>query len=673
MKKLTVLLVLSFSIIFVFAQKRPNIIFILTDDLGYGDIGVFNQNLRKSQQNPGIPFTQTPHIDQLANSGAMLMQHYSAAPVCAPSRASLFLGQNQGHANVRDNQFDKALANNYTMPGLLKKLGYRTGLFGKWGLQGTGKDTSAWVAHPLKRGFDHFYGYMRHADGHEHYPKEGVYRGKKEVWNDYTEVSAGLDKCYTADLWTASAKQWIVEQTKTGKSQPFFAFISYNTPHAVLELPTQAYPNGSGLSGGVQWIGRPGAMINTAAGKPDTYYHPDYKNATYDNDINPATPEIQWPDVYKRYATSVRRIDDAVGDVMKLLKDLKIDENTLVIFSSDNGPSIESYLSTPFKANFFGSFGPFDGIKRDCWEGGLRMPAIANWKGRIAAGKKIENVNAAYDWLPTFLDAAGVASPLSIDGVSLLPSLTGRGKVNQSKVYVEYAVEGTSPNYEEFGINHRKRVRNQMQMIRLGQYVGVRYDIKNHDDDFEIYDVVKDPGQRNNLDMTMPELQTQMKDEVLQQRRVDKEAARPYDEALVPAINKTVKPGLLWSFKAGQFDWLTAASNADKKNVVLDFAQIKDQQLGEGVVTISGYIQIPKEGEYTFYGSEGRRSFLRIHQVGVIDSDATNGKNNEGKIKLKSGLHPFTFSFANSRERVVFEWSTDTSPRTAIPASILFN
>lgn len=371
-----------------FAQKAPNIIFILTDDLGYGDVGVFNQNLRKHMNIRSKPYLQTPHIDQLALGGAMLMQHYAAAPVCAPSRSSLFLGQNQGHANVRNNQFDKALANNYTMPGTLKTLGYQTALFGKWGLQGTGKEPSSWVAHPLKRGFTHFYGYMRHADGHEHYPKEGIYRGKKEVWNDYEEVAGGLDNCYTADLWTAAAKQWIVNQTKITSQQPFFAFIAYDTPHAVLELPTQAYPKGGGLTGGMQWLGKTGAMINTASNVPDSYYHPEYANATYDDDANAATPEIPWPDVYKRYATSVRRIDDAVGDLMKLLKDLKIEENTLVVFSSDNGPSIESYLSTPFRANFFESFGPFDGIKRDCWEGGLRMPAIANWKGHIATGKK---------------------------------------------------------------------------------------------------------------------------------------------------------------------------------------------------------------------------------------------------------------------------------------------
>ncbi|RYG21217.1 MAG: sulfatase [Chitinophagaceae bacterium] len=669
-KRTILLLAFSLIVLLSFGQKRPNIIFILTDDLGYGDIGVFYQNLRKSQNIRNQPFTQTPNLDKLANGGAMLMQHYSAAPVCAPSRASLFLGQNQGHANIRDNQFDKALANNYTMPGVLRNLGYQTALFGKWGLQGTGKDTASWIAHPLKRGFDYFYGYMRHADGHEHYPKEGVYRGKKEVWNNYKEVSAGLDKSYTTDLWTASAKQWITDKAEH-TDKPFFAFISFDAPHAALELPTQRYPEGGGLTGGLQWKGKPGEMINTASGLPDTYYHPDYASTTYDDDQNPLTQEIPWPDVYKRYATSVRRIDDAIGDLMHLLRDLKIEENTLVVFSSDNGPSIESYLSTPFKANFFGSFGPFDGIKRDCLEGGLRMPAIASWKGHIAANKKIETANAAYDWLPTFLDVLGAKPPLSVDGVSLLPVLLNKNVPNKSSVYVEYFVAGTSPNYDEFDSRHRKKIRNQMQLIRVDQYVGVRYDIKTHMDNFEIYDVVKDPGQRHNLAASMPDLQARMKIEVLQRRRIDSEAVRPYDVEFVPSISKSTKPGISWRFEAGKAKWLSLASPLIKPKTSTDFNAIANARLGEGTVTVSGYIDVPKDSEYTFYSASSEPSFLRIHHIGVIDADYKKAEINQGTIKLKAGLHPFIFSYARSTKGVVLEWASDSFTREAVAAKVL--
>ena len=181
-------------------SSKPNIIFILTDDLGYGDIGVFFQNQRKNSGDPSKPYVLTPHIDQLAKSGAQLTQQYCNAPVCAPSRASLLTGVKQGNAHVKDNQFDKALENNHTIATVLKKAGYTTIAIGKWGLQGEKEEAPNWPSHPLKRGFDHYFGYMRHADGHEHYSVEGVYRGKKEILEDYTNVVAWLNKCYTKNL-----------------------------------------------------------------------------------------------------------------------------------------------------------------------------------------------------------------------------------------------------------------------------------------------------------------------------------------------------------------------------------------------------------------------------------------------------------------------------------------
>jgi arylsulfatase A-like enzyme len=271
-----------------------------------------------------------------------LTDHYCPAPVCAPSRASLMLGVHQGHANVRDNQFDKALENNHTLASVLKAAGYITAIIGKWGLQGKGKNLAEWPAYPTKRGFDYYFGYIRHSDGHEHYPKEGTHRGAKQVWDNSREVSAELDKCYTSDLWAARAKKWIMDQHATNAAQPFFIYLAFDTPHAAIELPTQAYPSGSGAHGGLQWLGENGHMINTATGKVDSWMDPDYANATWDNDRNPKTPEVPWPNVYKRYATAVRRIDNCVGDVLQLLRDLHLDHNTMVIFSSDNGPSKES-------------------------------------------------------------------------------------------------------------------------------------------------------------------------------------------------------------------------------------------------------------------------------------------------------------------------------------------
>ncbi|MFH6991736.1 sulfatase-like hydrolase/transferase [Flavobacterium sp. FlaQc-48] len=656
------------------AQKKPNIIFILTDDLGYGDVGVFYQNNRKLENVRSNPYTQTPNIDQLAKNGAMLMQHYAAAPVCAPSRASLFLGQNQGHANIRDNQFDKALEDNYTMPGLLKKLGYRTALFGKWGLQGIGKDTLAWVAHPLKRGFDYFFGYMRHSDGHEHYPKEGLYGGRREVWNNFKEVSSDLDKCYTADLWTACAKKWIVENQQNSPEEPFFAFISYDTPHAVLELPTQTYPKGGGLNGGLQWLGKPGQMINTASGTIDSYRYPEYKSATYDDDKNSLTPEVPWPDTYTRYASSVRRIDDAVGDLMQLLKDLKIEDNTIVVFTSDNGPSKESYLPkgyTSYQANFFDSFGPFAGIKRDCLEGGLKMPAIVTWEGHIISGKQIQTANAAYDWLPTFIEAAGETAPASVNGVSLVPVLTGKGKAKQSEIYIEYFEKGNTPSYAEFSPENRDRKRNQMQLIRVRDYVGLRYNVISHNDDFEIYNIVNDPGQTNNLAPTLSDLQSEMKARTLQMHRLDTLAKRPYDDEFIPAVKGVrVKRQINWQFFPEKVNWLHDVNTPVKK--AINFSAV-DAGQAEGVVCAEGYIQIPTSGEYTFYTLPGVKSFLKVHDIGVIDADFNNGKNTYGKLRLKAGLHPFKLYYKNSTEKPILKWSSDKIEQQEIPSKLLFS
>ena len=427
---------------------KPNILFILCDDLGYGDVGVFFQNLRQKQAEP-CHFT--PKIDTMAAEGIQLPHHYCPAPVCAPSRASLLLGVHQGHANVRDNQFDKELDHNHTLATVMKGAGYATAAIGKWGLQGKPAPAPPdWPAHPLNRGFDYYYGYIRHADGHEHYPKEGIYRKPKEVWDNRTEVSTNLDKCYTTDLFTARAKHWLADHQRTNASQPFFLYLAYDTPHATLELPTQAYPPGGGTNGGLQWLGQPGHMINTASGTVDSWYHPDYASATWDHDKNPSTPPVPWPDVYKRFATDVRRIDDCVGDLLQLLKDLGLDQNTLVVFTSDNGPSRESYLKEPYEPTFFHSFGPFDGIKRDCWEGGLRVGAIARWPGRVPANRVSPLPCAFWDWMPTFAAMAGLPAPARSDGVSLLPTLTGRSVQRPSTIYVEYFLAGRTPKYDEF-------------------------------------------------------------------------------------------------------------------------------------------------------------------------------------------------------------------------------
>ena len=640
---------------------RPNILLILSDDLGYGDVGAFYQNQRAALHDRSVPFFATPQIDTLARDGVKLTQHYCGAPVCAPSRASLLMGLTQGHANVRDNQFDKALADTLTMGSVLRQSGYATAAIGKWGLQGkpgeganaanetensesAGGNPTSWPAYPTKRGFDFYFGYVRHMDGHFHYPKED----HREVWENNREVSGDLDLCYTTDLFTARAKKWIVEHTASQPQQPFFIYLAFDTPHAKLQNPPCAYPPGGGLRGGVQWTGKPHAMLNTATGTMDGYMFPDYASGTWNDDHNPATPEVPWPDVQKRYANDVRRIDFAVGDVLQLLKDLKIDDNTLVVFTSDNGPSVESYLpKEPYAPTFFRGFGPFDGIKRDTLEGGEREPTLVRWPRGISAGRVISQPSGQWDWLATFADLAGLPAPAASDGVSLVPSLTGRGQQRTGTLYVEYFEHGKTPGFQDFSPAHRGRTRNQMQSVYLDGYKGIRYDVKSAADDFEIYDLAKDPQEARNLagDPKSAALQVAMKARVLQVRKPDASAKRPYDDAFVPPVEKEPenKPGVTQSLFKGAWPWLpdfrtlTPDNKTVSETVALP-AQAGDKPFG---VAFEGCFRIPADGEYTFTVAADGGAMLFVHDIRVIDEPRNPaGEISTGSVRLKAGWHP---------------------------------
>lgn len=642
--------------------KKPNIVFILTDDLGFGDIGVLFQKFRVDQNNGSVPAILTPNLDALAKNGALLTQ-YAAAPVCAPSRASLLLGVSQGHANVRDNQFDKALEDNYTLGSVLQTAGYTTMAIGKWGLQGKEKAPD-WPAHPLKRGFNEFYGYIAHSDGHEHYPKEGLVRGEKDVWHNYSEISEALDKCYTGDLFTAKAKDFIIDTHHKDKDQPFFLYLAYDTPHAALQLPTQAYPEGKGEKGGLQWLGNKGKMINTASGQPDSWIHPDFKNATYDHDGNSDSPPIIWPEIYKRYATIIRRIDDQVGDIVQLLGDLDIDKNTLLVFTSDNGPSKESYLSGNNKnylPSFFQSYGPFDGIKRDVLEGGVRMPTIAFWPGTISAGTIVEEPSISYDWLPTFTEIAGLPAPVRTDGFSLYPFLTGANDGKSSRpIYIEYFNGGKTPAYEDFADINKNKKRGQMQMIRLENYIGLRYNIKTGDEDFKIYDITLDPHQKNDLAGKFGELQKQMKTQVLQLRMPNPTAPRPYDNIAIPASSPAkVQNGLKWKSFNFSAPWLAKTEH-------LDFSEhgttrsinafLKKHSEKDKLYLIEGFVNIPVEGYYTISLKTDGKAFLRVHDAAVIDADYNYipGELKTGKVLLSKGYHPFKIYYTRFSKKMPF-------------------
>ncbi|WP_411846560.1 sulfatase-like hydrolase/transferase [Roseibacillus persicicus] len=616
----------------------PNIIFILCDDLGYGDLGVTWQNERSSGKKH-----HTPHLDRMAAEGVLMDRHYCPAPVCAPSRGSFLTGFHQGHCGIRNNQFDKALPNDHTVASTLKAGGYRTALVGKYGLQGKGKNAAEWPAYPTKRGFDDFFGYVRHADGHVHYPahewplgNSASHRSKKQVWWNDREVSATLDKCFTGDLFTAFAKKWIVEGLEEKPKQPFFLYLAYDTPHAALQLPTGPYPEGGGLEGGLQWTGKPGAMINTAQSQIDSWVHPDHK-------------QPGWTKTEKRQAGMIRRLDDSVGDLLQLLKDLEIDDNTLVIFTSDNGPHDVHYLAeAKYDATRFQSYGPLNGIKRDVLEGGIRTPTLVRWPEKIPAGKVNDTPSQFHDWMTTFLAAAGLPLPAQADGVSLLATLTGQGEQEDSTVYVEYAVGGRTPNYPDFEENHRNAPRKEMQVVLVDHYKGIRTHISKPDQPFRIYDLTTDQREKNNLAGTSPQfekLQKTMQERVIQIRRPNPSARRPYDSLPIPSISPIeTEQGLRVKFQAGSFPWVPRLNELNETKVeTLNF-----QAPVAGAVEYSGLLEISEEGEYTFELSGSIQAVLRLHQAIMIDTDSPSIKAVEsakGTVRLEKGLHPFRLSY----------------------------
>jgi arylsulfatase A-like enzyme len=664
---------------------RPNIIFILTDDLGYGDLGVFFQNSRNFAVNRDTPAFATPNLDALSGEGLRLQRHYCPAPVCAPSRASLLLGVHQGHANVRDNQFDKALEDNHTLATVLREAGYATACIGKWGLQGPGAP-AAQPGHPLNRGFDYFYGMLAHLSGHYHYPEQMTGNDNQgqpnSVFENTTDVKAGLANCYSTDLFTARAKKWIVDHRTVAPAQPFFLYLAYTAPHARLDVPTQAYPAGAGLSGGLQWNGTAGSMINTASGTINTWIHPDYAAATWDNDANAATPEVAWPEYAKRHATMVRRLDDAVADLVQTLKDLGADGNTLIVFTADNGPHNEagSGGSYTYDPTFFDSFGPLDGIKRDTWEGGIRVPAFARWPGVVAAGGVATRVTTFWDWMPTFAELAGVPAPARTDGVSLAPVLAGAGVARDSRLYIEYSPGAiTTPAYQEFLPSRRGRLRNQMQVVQVGDYKGVRYNIGSNADDFEIYNTLTDPGETSNLAAALPLVQQRMKERVLQMRRPGGGVTRPYDaEAVPPASLTAVLAGLEYRAFEGAFPWvpdftdLVPATTGTCAGVDLA-VRTRDNHIG---LEFTGYLDVPADGTYTVFLATDGRAFLRLHDSALIDADAgyTSGTERSASVPLKAGRHPVTLRYVRGTGGVpslTLQWSSGVIAKQPIPASAL--
>ena len=692
---------------------RPNIIFVLVDDMGWGDL---EENWNHQDKN-GRTVTRrnsfkTPQLNSMATEGMQLRRHYSAAPVCAPARASLLLGVHQGHSRViRNNSFDYPIENSHTLATVLKGAGYHTAAVGKWGIGGYGQGPSGLYARPNERGFDYFYGIMEHLTGHYHYITESknIYE-----YNDgasspaFANVTNKVpDTAYDTDLFGARAKQWIVDHHAKSATQPFFLYLAFPAPHGSLAVPACAYPPKPGLKGGLQWVAgnedgyeasnTATAQRAAAAGvegtfSKDTYIHPDNEGI---NDASPNQTE-------KRHATMIRRVDDVMGDLIQTLKDLGIDDNTMIVFTSDNGPHNESGSDGQHQRGaqnpaFFQSYGMMDGIKRDCWEGGMRVPTLVRWPGVIPANGISLNACQFHDWMATCADAAGVAVPALCDGVSLLPTLAGvPERQKESLIYSEYNYGGNGASYQDFLSHHKSSPRGLQQVVFVDGLKGVRFNISGTDQDFQIYDTEKDPQEASNLASSRPDLQAKMKARALSVRRSLPSTNGTLNAGDVPAATApaNLRQGLKMRYWNRGFDWVPDFRQMEEAPSVTGAVSSLSVNAGSAAqkgVELTGYLTVPVTGEYKFYlqtdSNAGSKAFVHLHGMQLIDADyaytpgtEANSNARQGSevtpnavqaVRLAAGVHPIRIGYVGhaSGSALTMQWEGPGISKQEIPAS----
>lgn len=663
------------------ADSRPNIIVFYVDDLGYGDLGTFWQNQRTS----GKRFT-TPALDQMAAEGVQLTHHYTSSPVCAPARASLLQGRHQGHADVRNNQFDTPLPDGHSLPAMLQAAGYYTVHVGKGGLAGlkssvdlTGQGSANLPAHPLHRGFDRFFGYLFHVDGHEHYPANGTTDKRAFLCDDFRQVTDASLDLYTTDVWTAFAKQTIVERAAAADGQPFFLYVAYDTPHFKMQRPAVAYPGENfdggphayGRDGGIQWTtatddsGRTRyASTATGHGVPDSYTHPSIPDA--------------WGHNEKAHVGMIKRLDNSVADILQLLRDLGLDENTICIFTSDNGPHFEGNNPRTFE-----SYADMVGIKRDVLEAGLRVPAIVRWPGQLPATTgsaatpgQIDFPCAIWDWMPTFAQLAGVPAPAWCDGVSLLPTLTGAGTQREKGyLYVEYYHGSRTPDWAQFG-TQRNRQRGEMQVLRVGDYIGLRTGVTSASAPFDIYHMGLDPAQQTNLADSLPELQATLQRLAITSRRPGPEPRAYLDEVPLPAAPESAGAALQVSLFEGEWPWvpefrdLVPSATGLTGRLAIPSGAPSAEPFG---LLFTGFLDVPTTGPYTFWvqAPDGADLFLHDAHVIVHRPDLPAAERS-GTVRLAAGRHPFRLHYRHAGgapPMLRLDWQTPTEARAEVPAS----
>ena len=414
-------------------RKRPNVIFILADDLGYGDLGCYGQDIIK-----------TPNVDKLAAEGMRFTDHYAGSTVCAPSRCALMTGLHTGHCLVRGNARVPLRPSDITVAELLKKAGYTTGIIGKWGLGEAGS-----TGIPNKQGFDYWFGYLNQRHAHNYYP-EYLWRNEEKVRlkNVVKSVNppggvATKRVEYSHDLFAREALAFV----ERNKDRVFFLYLAYTIPHANNEA------------------GKKGMEVPSLGPYADK----------------------DWPEPQKGHAAMITRMDGDIGGLMAKLKALGLDENTLVMFSSDNGPHKEGGADPAF----FKSWGRLRGYKRALYEGGIRVPMLARWPGRIKAGSVNNHISTFWDFLPTCTELAGIKNPQGIDGISMVPTLLGKPEEQKKHEFL----------YWEFHEQGKK------QAVRMGNWKGVRLNVaKNPNGPIELYNLKNDIAEEHNVAGRHPQI-----------------------------------------------------------------------------------------------------------------------------------------------------------------------
>ncbi len=432
------------------AKRMPNVIFILADDLGYGDLGCYGQQK-----------IETPNIDALAKSGMLFTQHYAGSTVCAPSRSTLLTGLHTGHTPIRGNkgiqpEGQYPLADSvYTLSEIFKDAGYVTGAFGKWGLGYPGSEGD-----PCNQGFDEFYGYNCQRLAHNYYP----YFLRNNYKIDSLAGNAGAKKqLYAPDLIHKKAMGFL----ENNKGNPFFMFYPTTIPHAELAAPKK-------ITARYQDKFLP---ENSYTGYDEG---PEYRQGPYESQERP----------HATYAAMITYLDKKVGELVKKIKDLGLTENTIIIFTSDNGPSREGG-SDP---DYFDSNGIFKGYKRDLYEGGIRVPLLVSWPGTVKKGVVTDHISAFWDFMPTFTEILEVPVEYDTDGVSFAPLLLSAGK----QVQHDYL-------YWEF---HEKDGR---QAIRKNQWKAVKYNVLSQaDTSVELYNLSEDPGENHDVSRQHPDIAAEL-------------------------------------------------------------------------------------------------------------------------------------------------------------------